>query len=295
MRVSSQGAIDSLLARVLRASEQMARAQERVGNERRVNRPSDDPVSAGRIMAARSALERAQQFGRNISLAEGELAVTEAALGRLTAVLQRASELTVQAANGTLGASERNAIAIEVGMLLDESVTIGNTTYVGRYIFAGHLTDTAPYVPDTPVHPSAVTYVGDGGLRLREIGEGTRAAVNVTGDRVLPEIFTTLVELRDALEANDTAVLDVATSAVAARLDSVLALRGEIGGTTRRVEMARERLAGEEAATRELLMRMDGVDLVASIVELQVRETAYQAALSSVGRVLGLSLLDFLR
>ena len=44
-----------------------------------------------------------------------------------------------------------------------------------------------------------------------------------------------------------------------------------------------------------LISQIEDADFAESLVQLQLRETAYQAALGSAGRALNLSLLEFLR
>ena len=52
-------------------------------------------------------------------------------------VITRAQELSVQAASSTMDAGGRQQVAAEVSQLLAEAVSLGNTSYAGRHIFAG--------------------------------------------------------------------------------------------------------------------------------------------------------------
>ena len=295
MRITNQVIVDRVLLQIAQTQRKLTETQSRIGSGLRVSRPSDDPYAASRIMAARTSLERTQQYDRNASMALSDLGATEAALTNLTGVLQRAAELAVQAANGTLSAAERSAIALEVGALVTQAITVGNTNHAGNYIFAGQKTDTVPYVPDIPNNPTTVTYNGDTGLIQREILEGTRLSVNITGDRVLPGVFAALISFRDDLLANDQVALDADGAALDTQLEAVLNLRGETGAKIRRTEMTQTHLQDDTARIRALLSQIEDADLTQTIVELQAHEVAYQAALGAASRTLGLNLLDFLR
>lgn len=284
-----------MLSQLSFTQRRLAQAQERVGSGLRISRPSDDPFSVSRIMASRTALERSRQYERSATMAISVMGATEAALTRLTALLQRASELSIQAASGSMSASGRTSIALEISQLLDEAIATGNTSHAGSYLFAGQMTDTAPYVPDIPANPTSVTYAGDTALIQREISAGTRIAVNITGDRVMPPLFATLIQLRDDLNANDASAVDASAGAVVSRLDEVLGLRSEIGAAMRRVELTQTRLQDDEIRLRTLMAELEQADLAETIVELQMQENAYQAALGAAGRTLSLTLLDFLR
>jgi flagellar hook-associated protein 3 FlgL len=245
-------------------------------------------------MAARSELERNQQYDRNVAVALSDLAATEAALVRFTDVLDRASELAIQAATDSVGAAGRQAIALEVGQLIAAAITAGNSAQSGRYLFAGQLTDTAPFVPDDPNTPTVINYVGNTANIDREIAKGTRIAVNLTGNRV-QALYAVLIKFRDDLLADDGAALNVDVGTLETQLDSLLELRSEVGAKMRRVETAQTQLEENKVQVRTLMAQIEQADLAEAIVELQMQETAYQAALGAAGRTLGMSLLQFLR
>ena len=46
------------------------------------------------------------------------------------------------------------------------------SSYAGRRVFAGHQTQTVPFVEDVPGAATVVTYQGDAGSVRREIGPG---------------------------------------------------------------------------------------------------------------------------
>ncbi len=295
MRISNNFVTGRLLQQVQDGRRKLFEVQESVGSGMRINRPSDDPTGAGRAMSIRTTIELTDQFGRAVDVANSDLTVAESTITGLSDMLHRARELAVQAANGAIGASERQNIALEVRQLIDQAVALGNTRYAGRYIFAGHKTNTQPFVPDVPGNPTTVAYAGDTGLIQREVSRGELVPTNITGDRVFPQVFATLIAFRDHLQSNSVSLVAADGDAIAARLESTLELRSELGAKGRRVEVAQGRLGQEETVLRGLLSTEEDADLAESIVQLQARETQLQAALGAAGRALNLSLLEFLR
>lgn len=295
MRVSSRSVAERLLAEIQTSQRRLSEVQERVATGRNINKPSDDPFGTAQALAARTKLELSEQHQRNIFVARTDLAATEGALASLTPLLQRAEELAVQAANSTIDAASRDQIASEVQRLISEAVTIGNTAHAGRYIFAGHQTDAAPLVEDVPGAPTVVNYVGDTGAVEREISPGERMTVNITGDRLFPDMLATLIQFRDQLQSNDVAGLQGAANAINDQLDVVLELRGEMGARERRLDLTEARLQDSDVRIQQELADIEEADLAEAIVELQMRDLGYQAALSATSRALNLSLLDFLR
>ena len=284
-----------LMLEIQLSRQRLFETQERLASGVQIARPSDDPPGVNKLLLMQTSLERNEQYQRNIGVAVSDLEVTENAYAQLGSVLQRAVELATQGANGTIGAADRANIAIEVSQLIADAIAIGNTSHAGRFLFAGHQTGTAPFVPDVAAAPTVVSYAGDSGLVRREIAQGVMVESNITGDRGFPAVFAALIQLRDDLLANDQAAINADEGAISAALDGMLDLRSEVGAKMRRIELADERLLDEETMVRGLISQIRDADLVESIVQLQQRETAYQAALGAAGRALSLSLMEFLR
>src|SRR5437867_3215537 len=133
MRVSNNSITARLLQQVQDGRRKLAEVQERTASGKRINRPSDDPTGTGRLMTLNTNLEQNLQYQRNSDAAISDLTVTETSVGALSDVLQRARELAVQSANGAIGASERQQIALEVSQLITQATSIGNSRNGGRY------------------------------------------------------------------------------------------------------------------------------------------------------------------
>ncbi|MEX2375499.1 MAG: flagellar hook-associated protein FlgL [Dehalococcoidia bacterium] len=294
MRISNRGAQERLLQHVQTASTRLAETQERLASGRRINRPSDDPFATARVLQARSQLDNVGQHIQTADLATTELSAVETQLNSLGQVLTRAQELAVQADSAALNGDARSQIATEVDQLINEVLSIANTSYSGRRIFGGHQ-GVAPFVPDNPAYPTTMTFQGDAGQVLREIGDGETVAVNLDGAPLFDDVFTSLIAFRDALRTNDRTAMNAAAGDIGREIDTVLTARGDVGARMRRLESAWARLADEELSLRALISGLEEVDITAEVVELQTRDTAFQAALSATGRSLGHSLLDFLR
>ena len=296
MRISHQSVAQRLMREISTGQEALFETQERLASGRAISKPSDDPFGMSRTMAARSDQDLSAQWQRNITVAMDDLGLSEALLSNLGDLLQRAQELATQGANGSLTAQARQQIGLEISRLLTEAIAIGNSSFGGRYLFAGHQTGAAPFTEDVPGAPTVVTYAGDAGTVEREIGPGgERIQVNIVGSDLFSGIYATLIQLRDDLNANDQAAVNAGSGAVAAGLDQVIQFRGDIGAKMRQAEVARNRLEDGELRLQSLIAGFEEADLAESLVDLQMRDTALNAALGAVARTLNTSLLDFLR
>lgn len=120
------------------------RLSTQMSTEKKINRPSDDPVVAIRALRLRSSVtEVTQYYSRNIPDAESWLSVTEDALKNLTEVLTKMISNCTKGANGPLTTSDRQIILEQLQGLADEIYSTGDVDYAGRYVFTGHRTDTS--------------------------------------------------------------------------------------------------------------------------------------------------------
>src|SRR4030042_4796227 len=160
MRVTWGMMVDNLLAGMSGAASRIQRYQTQLATGRRVNQPSDDPIGVIRILALRSGIERAQTYLDNVAQAREWMTVSETALQRAGSVMAQAKECAQRGASGVLTADGRRAIALEVSGLIDELLAVANTSYLGRYVFAGTDNDAAPFAL-TGEPPTAWTFSGN--------------------------------------------------------------------------------------------------------------------------------------
>ena len=115
-----------------------------MSTQKKVNRPSDDPVVSIRALRLRSNVtEVTQYYSKNIPDAESWLDVTEDALKNLTEIITSMIEQSTKGSNGDLKAEDRQIILEQLKALGDEVYSTGDADYAGRYVFTGYRTDTS--------------------------------------------------------------------------------------------------------------------------------------------------------
>lgn len=294
MRVSDQGRHGNQLRHLQEVTARLDRIQEQLATGQQVRRPSDDPAGVAASLGYRADIAFETQMRRNIESGLAFLNAGETALDGATEALQRLRELAVQAANGTLGAVERQAIAREVDQLTRHLVQLGNTNFGGAYVFSGHRT-TTPAFAVTGEPPASVAYAGDAGLRERQVAEAEVVAVNIPGDVVFGSLFNDLIALREALDANGpTSAIQAGLAAIDAGLDRVIGARAELGARVNRLEATRSLSETTDITLQELRADIEEVDLAEAIMQLNAQQNALQAAMGAIGMARQLSILDHL-
>lgn len=115
-----------------------------MSTQKKVARPSDDPVVAIRALRLRSNVtEVTQYYSKNIPDAESWLNVTEDALKNHAQVLTNMITQCTKGANGDLTGTDRQIILEQMQALSDEIYSTANADYAGRYVFTGYRTDTS--------------------------------------------------------------------------------------------------------------------------------------------------------
>lgn len=115
-----------------------------MSTQKKVNRPSDDPVVSIRALRLRSNVtEVTQYYSKNIPDAESWLDVTEDALKNLTEIITNMIRQCTKASNGDLKSADRQIILEQLKALGDEVYSTGDADYAGRYVFTGYRTDTS--------------------------------------------------------------------------------------------------------------------------------------------------------
>lgn len=120
-----------------------------MSTQKKISRPSDDPVVAIRALRLRSSVtEITQYYSKNIPDAESWLSVTEDSLKNLSEVVTDMISQCTKGSNGDLTSSDREVIIEQLKALADEVYVTGDADYAGRYVFTGYRTDTSLSFPE---------------------------------------------------------------------------------------------------------------------------------------------------
>ncbi|MDX1557263.1 MAG: flagellar hook-associated protein FlgL [Marinobacter sp.] len=186
IRISSQQIFSGGINRLQELNTSLNNTQQQISTGQRVNKPSDDPVAAARILKLDQELSRVETYQRNVDLADNRLKQEESALESSIDVIQRIRELTVQAGNGSLSANDRRSISSELEERLGQLANIANTRDAsGEYIFSGFQGSVKAFEQD----PSGSwVYQGDEGQRVLEIDDGVTVPISDNGKDIFVRV-----------------------------------------------------------------------------------------------------------
>lgn len=148
MRVTNNMLIGNMMWNLNNNLRRLDKLQTQNATGKKIRFPSDDPIVASRVLKLKTDLAELEQYKKNNNDALSWLEITEAAVADIGDVLQRARELTVRAATGSLTTEDKEKISSEMEQLKKQLISSGNTTYAGRYVFSGYNTDTKLFDED---------------------------------------------------------------------------------------------------------------------------------------------------
>ena len=300
MRITQRAIVQTSLQGLNGNLAAVQKLQQQLTSGRTISKPSDSPTGTNTSMLTRQGIAGNDQYARNISDGKTFLDSTDSAIQDVLAQVRRVRDLTVQALNeGASSAGSQQAIATEVGGLRESMLGQANQVVQGRPLFGGVTTGNKAY-------DAAGAYIGIGGTGgiavqplERRISDVETVRVDITG----PEAFGDPASGKDLFSVVNNVVAHVGDqtqlSADLKDLDGVinglLAAAADVGTRSTRMETAASVNTGQALSLKTQLSNTEDVDLPKTIMELQMQQTGYQAALQATAQAIQPTLLDYLR
>lgn len=292
-----------------------------------VRNPSDSPQS-GEISRYKQTLDRMESFNNRIASVKSFLEFQDDTINEATNILNRAREIAEQAGNSTNSEITRSQMAEEVWQIRDHLVSLANSTYQGKYVWGGADDDDAPFDPLTYTNPATgnasrrYTFDDEAGtdvFRSVQVSDDISLTVNTDGQALFTDAIAGLERLGRALSGYRTtltaglpdgggtaytfptdfetqtadirAAMDVIDSA---RKDDLLVERVNLGGKMRRLDTAVSLMNVTKTSSQEALSTLQDTDATEAASKLAQAQSSLQATMVVTGRVLNLTILDYL-
>ncbi|MFZ5830408.1 MAG: flagellin [Planctomycetota bacterium] len=184
-RVSEAFVRERLLNQVQYDQSALYKTQMQLSTGHRFQAPSEDPVSALRVMSLQRLLEQKAQCVSNLITNVSFLNASDTTLMSASSLLADARGVTLGAMGTTATDTMRSTAAQQVLEAISQLSDTGNQLFRGRYIFAGSTTTVRPFEFTTT---GLVEYLGNE-RRLATYGDiDLLFDSNLTGDEVFGAI-----------------------------------------------------------------------------------------------------------
>jgi flagellar hook-associated protein 3 FlgL len=290
--------LPDLLAALNDNQQQINDDLEQISSGRSVNQPSDNPAAAAALVVNADQTSQANQFLSSISTVSGELQSADSTLNSVTTALQQAISLGVEGANGTLNASDQQALAVQVQGIQSQLVNLANLAYQGNYVFAGTATSTPPYVLDS-TSSSGVTYQGNSGVNSITVGNQYTVQTNLPGSQLFSSssnnVFQAIQDLITGLQSGNATAISTAVGELTNASNYIDQQRVFYGNTISQLNAQTTYLNSETTQLSQQQNTLGAANMPAVISNLESAQVSRQATLESMSNTLQNNLFNYLR
>jgi flagellar hook-associated protein 3 FlgL len=151
MRITDSMRFNTMVNNLNNTQSDYNEISEAISTQKKVNRASDDPVAATRILDIRRGKAAIEQYKQNMDISRSWISATETTLSSAYDMLNTVMGIALGSA-GADAATRENAAA-NIQDIIDSMRSLANTKWGDRYLFSGTREDVAPFT----VAPSAAT------------------------------------------------------------------------------------------------------------------------------------------
>jgi len=195
-------------------SLKMGKVLEKLSSGYRINRAADDAAGLGISEKMRSQIRGSAQALRNSQDGISMIQTAEGAMDEIHSILQRARELAVQAANGSMDTAARTSIGTELVALQTEINRIAAATqFNGAQLLNGTLVGTLSGASATEVGTVLNGAGGDATVAALDVGKAQAGTYGITSTATTMTINGETVTVND-MAANSSQVLNFAATGI---------------------------------------------------------------------------------
>ncbi|MFI8740925.1 flagellar hook-associated protein FlgL [Stutzerimonas zhaodongensis] len=304
MRISNAQITAMMHGSMNTSSEKLGKLMQQMATGERMLMPSDDPISAVRVLRIQREEATLTQYRTNIANVSGNLSKQEANLKAASDTMLNVRDLLLWAANGSNTSEDLAAIANEMGNLERTIVSFANVRdEEGRYLFSGTLSDRPAITFDAATQSYGLT--GNDQYRQAAVANGVLVEENVTAAQVfgggvgmLNDLNALVKMLADpALNANDPAV----QASISATLNSLDKTHGDLLGAVSELGGRQNTLTLLSSSNEDVSLvnqKIDGelsqLDYASASIDLNNYQLSLQATQKTYLKINGLSLFGML-
>jgi flagellin len=254
-------------------SSQMSSVFERLSSGSRINKAADDPGGLALAERLKNDSRMMTMALRNANDALAVTSVTDAALGEISNILQRMSELTIQGSSSSYNTTQRSAMQLEFTALGSEIDRVAGATVFNSIQLLSNSSDLTAQIGITSdaysrlTLPSAIATLASLG-----IGNGTRLTYSLTGTTATLGVTAS----RSAYSAIQTAI------------DGILLQRGSVGSIASRLSSAINSLSSLRDNTLEAEAEIRDADVASdatTLVRLQVLQQSQTSLIAQANQL----------
>jgi flagellar hook-associated protein 3 FlgL len=275
-----------MMAHINAQRSRLSTLQEQLATNKRINRPSDDPIGAEAVLNLRTSQTEIEQFKRSAQSVNAQLTSADDSLNSYETIIERVRTLVSQGLSDTTSQAGKDSIATEIDSLKSRILNIANTKYGDGYLYGGSRQNTPPFDPSSQAPagtPASAQYI--------QIEPGSSAIpVGVTAENVFSDststIFADMTAAAAALRGTGNATADKATlnntmSRLQVYTDQASLAHAAVGANMKVTEMALDSLSTQSLNIDQRAGDIEDADYAQTALAVSDTQTALQATLQT--------------
>lgn len=288
MRITDSILIADSLLSESRAAQQLNQLSQESASGNLINTPSDNPTGFAQVASIDARLTIIQGRNTVATSAANNIDVASGALSSAADILDRAQQVAISSANGTVDPATRSQAATQVLGLVQQMIQLGNTKGADGYVFGGTSTTSPPF-------DATGAFKGNNGVTQVAVADGVLVTSNVSGADAFTSasggsnVIADMQSLATALSTNNVAGISAAIDQMNTDREQVSAVMVQAGSTSSTLQASAQLMTNLSTSTLTARSTIDNAASAQVYSELQATETAYQASLSVTQQVLSLN------
>lgn len=305
-----------MLSSITSQQNQLYDLYNQINTNNKYTNISQNPIDAADLVRINKQLSEIEAYSRNVENATTQINAQDEIFSTIVEKMQRINDLAIQAANSPSGEDGFNACKVEIEELTKSVVALANTTYDGKYIFAGTNVTTQPF---TMNDDGSITYAGtpyndpEGYQRKLDISEDITIELNSSGDKIFGTyepadpndpasvdkssgLFGVLGKLNKIMNTEPTDHLAVSgmLNDIQDSIKHISEIQSVHSTTVSKLNLTQEVLDGTELTLTSRKASISEVDLTSAISQLTQMNYALQASMTAYSMISNQSLLDYI-
>lgn len=274
------------------SAQRLSQLDQQAATGLAITTPSDDPAGTATLLRLQQQLAQNSQYQRNAADGSAWLSTAGSTLSSINDVVTKVRDLTVQAANtATATPASRAALSTQLQSLGQTLLSLANTTYQGRSVFAGTSDAGVAFTP-------GYSFTGTAGASVqRRVGDDTTVRVDVDGSAVFGTGSASLFALVDSIGSAVASGGNVGSSlpSIDSFLSRIQGAEATVGSTQNQLTSSTAALSTQSTALQTSQSGIQNVDSARVILDMQTQQVAYQTALAVTAKSIQPTLMDYLR
>lgn len=294
MRVPDSTRYNNAIRYMNEAKLKLDQLGQTVSSTKNFQNSSDDPSLVSQALVLRSSIAASKGYISTSQNAQAWMENNEMVYGLMYTLIDQSNTIMLKAVSDTVGASERaNDYAVQITQLLNQAISVANTSYNDNYLFAGNQVKNKPF--ELASDGSVVNYSGDNGTMKRDLAPGVSVTINMDGQAAFNPFFDALILAKHGLETNNTVEMNTAFSDINAALTTMNVHRTNNGAILRQIKTNIEHLETTQSELNGLLSIKEDANMAEAISMFNLQQTTYQTVLEISSRAISaLNLFDVL-